>query len=125
MTGGTATNFGVAAPAPPASINGAYSPAFGSALSVQTDATGFGAGLSELDAAYGLITGGNLYLFLSGNLQNNANNIGIFIAGTGGQSTLNAANLGNLGANSLSVMNGSTFSPGIFGRFTHFNINNT
>jgi hypothetical protein len=109
--------------AQPASINGAYDPAFGSALCVQTDATGFGLNQSELDGAYGLITNGNLYLFLSGNLQNNGNNINLFIAGTGGQSTLNAVNPGNLGANNLSVMNGSQFSPGFSATYA-FNINN-
>ena len=60
--------------AQPASINGAYDPAFSAALSVQSDATGFGPGESELDGAYGLITSGTLYLFLSGTLQNNGNN---------------------------------------------------
>jgi hypothetical protein len=110
--------------AQPASINGSYDPAFGSALCLQTDATGFGLNLSELDAAYGLIANGNLYLFFSGNLQNNGNNINLFIAGTNGQSTLNAANPGNLELNNLSVMNGSQFSPG-FTPIYAFNINNT
>ncbi len=110
--------------AQPASINGSYDPAFGSPLAVQTDATGFGLNYSELDAAYGLIANGNLYLFFSGNLQNNGNNINLFIGGTDGQSTLNAANPGNLGLNNLSVMNGSTFSPG-FSAVYAFNINNT
>jgi hypothetical protein len=110
--------------AQPASINGSYDPAFGSAFSVQTDATGFGLNQSELDGAYGLIDNGNLYLFFSGNLQNNGNNINLFIGGTNGQSTLNAANPGNLGLNNLSVMNGSKFSPG-FSAVYAFNINNT
>ena len=114
----------MAAHAQPASINGNYDPAFGRPLAVQTDATGFGLNYSELDAAYGLIANGNLYLFLSGNLQNNGNNINLFIAGAGGQSTLNAANPGNLGLNNLSVMNGSKFSPGFTGVYA-FNINNT
>jgi hypothetical protein len=110
--------------AQPASINGAYDPAFGSALSVQTDATGFGSLLSEMDGSYGLITGGTLYLFISGNLQNNANNINIFIAdGRSGQSTLAAVNPGNLGANNLSAMNGSKFSTGFSATYA-FNINN-
>jgi hypothetical protein len=113
-----------AARAQPASINGSYDPAFGGALSVQTDATGFGLNYSELDGAYGLITNGTLYLFFSGNLQNNGNNINLFIAGSDGQSTLNAANPGNLGLNNLSVMNGSKFSPG-FTAIYAFNINNT
>ena len=109
--------------AQPASINGAYDPAFGSPLAVQTDATGFGLNDSELDGAYGLIANGNLYLFLSGNLQNNGNNINLFIAGAGGQSALSALNPGNLGANNLSVMNGSRFSPGFLAIYA-FNINN-
>ncbi len=109
--------------AQPVSINGNYDPTFGSALAVQTDATGFGLNDSELDGAYGLIANGNLYLFFSGNLQNNGNNINIFIAGPGGQSTLKAANPGNLGANNLSVMNGSQFSPGFLATYA-FNINN-
>ncbi|MGA2245049.1 MAG: hypothetical protein ABSH48_08625 [Verrucomicrobiota bacterium] len=110
--------------AQPSTINGAYDPAFGSALCVQTDATGFGALYNELDAAYGFVAGGELYLFYSGNLQNNSNNLNIFIAaGRAGQSTLNAANPGNLGANSLSVMNGSKFSTGFSATFA-LNINN-
>jgi len=109
--------------AQPASINGTYDSAFGSALGIQTDATGFGQTYSELDAGYGLIKGGNLYLFLSGNLQNNGNNINLFIAGAGGQSTLSALNTGNQGANDLSVMNGSQFSSG-FSAIYGFNVNN-
>jgi hypothetical protein len=116
------------APAQPASINGAYDPAFGSALSIQTDATGFGLNDSELDAAYGLITNGTLYLFFSGNLQNNGNNLNVFIAGTNGQGTLAAASLGpgvgEVATNSLSIMNGSKFSPG-FTAIYAININNT
>jgi len=89
---------------------------YGSALSVQTINTGFGnasantdsSGGSELDAAYGTITGGNLYLFMAGNYENNGNNLAIFVSGgAAGQSTANF--------NSLSGMdnfNGSTFSPG-------------
>jgi glycosidase len=110
--------------AQPASLNGTYDPAFGGALAVQTDATGFGAAQSELDAGYGLIANGELYLFFSGNLQNNSNNINVFIAdGRTGQSVLAAVNPGNLGPNPLSVMNGSLFSSGFFATYA-FNINN-
>jgi glycosidase len=118
------SGLAAAAFAQPASINGGYDPAFGGALSVQTDATGFGLNYSELDGAYGFVTNGNLCLFISGNLQNNGNNINIFIGGTNGQSTLSAVNPGNLGLNNLSVMNGSEFSPG-FSAIYAFNINNT
>jgi glycosidase len=118
------SDAGKSAIAQPASINGAYDLAFGNALSIQTDATGFGPMLSELDGGYGLIAGGTLYLFISGNLQNNANNINIFIAdGRAGQGTLAAVNPGNLGANNLSVMNGSKFSAGFSATYA-FNINN-
>ena len=110
--------------AQPASINGSYDRAFGSPLSVQTDATGFGLNYSELDAAYGFVTNGVLYLFLPGNLQNNGNNINLFIAGTNGLATLNAENPGNLALNNLSVMNGSAFSAGFTAVYA-FNINNT
>ena len=108
----------------PASIDGGYDPAFGGAFCIQTVATGFGATYNELDGGYGLIAGGKLYLFISGNLQNNSNSINLFIAdGRPGQSTLSAVNPGNLGANNLAVMNGSKFSAGFSATYA-FNINN-
>ena len=72
---------------------------YGSPLAVQTVNTGFGdstvgdgtsSGGSELDAAYGNISGTTLYLFLAGNFENNGNLCNIFIddGGSGGQSTL-------------------------------------
>jgi len=90
---------------------------YGSALAVQTINTGFGdstsgdgnsLGGSELDAAYGQISGGNLYLFLSGNFENNGNHVNVFVAGgTAGQSTLSLP-----ATASMATMNGSVFSPG-------------
>jgi len=88
---------------------------YGAPLAVQTINTGFGNSGgggddtlgSELDAAYGSISGGNLYLFLAGDYQNNGNHLNIFIAdGRTGQSTLNTS------VSPLNAMNGSTFSPG-------------
>ncbi len=87
---------------------------YGSPLAVQTINTGFGnsagggdATGSELDAAYGNISGGNLYLFVAGDFQNNGNSLNIFIAdGRTGQSTLSTS------VSPLSAMNGSVFSPG-------------
>jgi hypothetical protein len=89
---------------------------YGSALSLQSINTGFGlaaggndsANGSELDAAYGTISGGNLYLFLAGNYENNGNHLNVFVDGGAlGQSTL------NLNANSgFNTVNGSVFSPG-------------
>jgi hypothetical protein len=104
-------------------VNGAYDPAFGGAIAVQTDATGFGVDYNELDAAYGFMAGGKLCLFFSGNLQNNSNNLNLFLAdGRSGQSVLAAVNSGNLGDNSLAVMNGSKFSSGFLATYA-FNIN--
>ncbi|HLX95040.1 MAG TPA: PEP-CTERM sorting domain-containing protein [Verrucomicrobiae bacterium] len=104
-------------------LNGTVSPSFyGSPLAGQTINTGFGnaaggndsAGGSELDAAYGTISGGNLYLFLAGNVENNGNHLNVFIAGgaAGGQNVLNAPATGT-----LATMNGSTFSPGFNATF--------
>jgi len=89
---------------------------YGSALAVQTINTGFGnaaggndsVGGSELDAAYGKISGGNLYLFLAGNFENNGNHLNVFINGGAlGQNTLAVPATGTMQA-----MNGSVFSPG-------------
>lgn len=92
---------------------------YGSPLAVQTINTGFGnatgsdsTGGSELDAAYGTISGGNLYLFLAGNFENNGNHLNLFIAGGGsGQSTLSTS------GGTLASMNGSTFSSGFSATF--------
>src|SRR5438552_18239822 len=86
-------------------IDGTLDPAYGRALTSQGNPTGFGdstsgdgtsAGGSELDAGYGTISGGNLNIFLAGNVEinqnpgGNANHWDIFIAtGAPGQSTLN------------------------------------
>ena len=98
-------------------VDGYLDAGYGSALATQTCNTSYGnagtagtdsAGGSELDATYGTIQSGNLYLFLAGNFQNNGNNAIIWIQGaSGGQSTLNIT--GGWGA---SALNGSTFSPG-------------
>lgn len=93
---------------------------YGSALAVQTINTGFGdatggdsTGGSELDAAYGQISGGNLYLFLAGSFQNNGNHLNLFVdGGAAGQSTLALPATGTMKA-----MNGSVFSPGFQATF--------
>ena len=91
---------------------------YGSPLAVQTINTGFGDSSgasggddyngSELDAAYGIVSGGDLYLFLAGDVQGGTsqNSLQIFIGGGGstvGQSTLNTS------VSPLSNMNGSVF----------------
>jgi hypothetical protein len=104
-------------------LNGTVNNAFyGSPLAVQTINTGFGdaaggadsAGGSELDAAYGKISGGNLYLFLAGNVEANGNHLNVFIAGgAAGQSILAAPTANVMGP----AMNGSVFSPGFQATF--------
>jgi fibronectin-binding autotransporter adhesin len=104
---------------------------FGAPLSTQTIDTGFGdstsgdgqsVGGSELDAAYATIQNGNLYVFISGNLEaaestvsgSSANHVVLFIdAGvSGGENVLTAGSSGY-----LSHANGSTFSPGFNATF--------
>jgi hypothetical protein len=92
---------------------------YGGPLAVQNVNSGFGASTgagtgddyngSELDAAYGTVSGGDLYLFLSGDVAGGTspNSIQIFLGGGGstvGQSTLNTS------ISPLSNMNGSTFA---------------
>lgn len=98
-------------------LNGTLNSGFyGSPLTVQTINTGFGnaaggadsAGGSELDAAYGQISGGNLYLFLAGNFENNGNHLNVFISGgAAGQGILAAP-----ATATLQTMNNSVFSSG-------------
>lgn len=91
---------------------------YGSPLATQTINTGFGdntsssgtsSGGSELDAIYSISTNGYLYLFISGNVQANGNNMNIFIAG-GSPSGQQVLQIG--GAPPEAAMNGSSFSPG-------------
>jgi hypothetical protein len=102
-------------------LNGTVNTSFyGSPLAVQTINTGFGnatggdsANGSELDAAYGQVSGGNLYLFLAGNIENNGNHLNLFVdGGAPGQSTLALPTTGTMKA-----MNGSVFSPGFQATF--------
>lgn len=71
---------------------------YGQAVSLQTVQTGFGdgnpAGGSELDAAYSRVEGSTLYLMLTGNLENNFNNLNIFIdSRPGGQNVVQTAHM--------------------------------
>lgn len=100
-------------------LDGTLNTAFyGAPRAVQSINTGFGdstfadgnsSGGSELDAAYGVVAGGNLNLFISGNVEGNfsPNDINVFIdSNQGGQNTL------NLTSGYGQPMNGSVFSPG-------------
>src|SRR4051794_23346393 len=96
------------------SINGSYDADYGAPLGTQTNNTGFGdstsgdgtsGGGSELDGIYSVVSGGNLNILITGNLETNFNHLNLFIAdGRPGQNTINAN--GALGA-----MNTSKFSP--------------
>ncbi|MGC2047549.1 MAG: PEP-CTERM sorting domain-containing protein [Gallionella sp.] len=89
-------------------VDGTRDAQYGSALAVQTVETGFGDNFSELDAAYGLIDSGKLYLMLTGNIEANFNKLEIFVdSKAGGQSTFTSA--GNDNANR---MNGLVFDAG-------------
>ncbi len=90
-------------------VDGAVSADNGPARSVQAVETGFGDNFSELDAAYGVITSGRLYLALTGNIEANFNVIEIFIDSVpGGESTLS----GLPGNNGAAGMTGLSFDSG-------------
>jgi glycosidase len=101
-------------------VDGTLNPSegYGNPVAVQTVNTGFGdntssngasSGGSELDAVYAIATNGYLYLFIAGNVQNNGNNIDVFIAGgqSGSQHILEIG-----GSPGEAAMNGSTFCAG-------------
>lgn len=116
-----ATSFSFARTASAAiTIDGSLDAGYGSAAAVNINPTGFGdsnytagpntpdASGSETDAAYGVIQGGNLNIFLSGNSENNGNHWNVFVDdGRIGQSTLALP-----ATATMQAMNGSTFSPG-------------
>ncbi len=117
-------------PAPPLSayftIDGILDPAYGCPIVVQQLATQFGtqsttnlqsnAGGSQLDAAYGLIQNNVLFLFLTGNLENNGNEVQIyFMTATNGVSTLSTNNnQTSVGGNPINALakQGFTFDGG-------------
>lgn len=84
-------------------INGQLDPIYGPAIALQQNPTGFGnsdlgqvgpANGSELDGAYGFVSGGNLHLFLTGNLESNFNKVEIFFDTiAGGQNKLRGDNV--------------------------------
>jgi len=84
-------------------IDGLRDAQYGTAKAVQSVGTQFGnstsgnqssANGSELDAAYGIVEGGNLHLFFSGNLETNFNKLDIFVdSQAGGQNRLRGDNV--------------------------------
>lgn len=67
--------------------------------SLQTVETGFGDNFSELNAAWGQVQGGVLYLTLTGNLESNFNKLNIFIDSVAGGENVITNNTGNGGNN--------------------------
>jgi hypothetical protein len=89
-------------------VDGTKDAAYGSALAVQTVQTGFGDNNSELNAGYGVIDSGKLYLMLTGNVEANFNRLEIFVdSKAGGQSVFDSS--GNDNANR---MDGLVFDAG-------------
>lgn len=97
-------------------VDGTLDGAYGNALSVQTIATDYGSGTAasggnQLDAAYGSIQGGNLYLFFAGNTSD-GNSLHIYLSDgqAGGQSTFNVSG-GSYTSTASTTLDGSLFSP--------------
>ncbi len=89
-------------------VDGTRDGLYGGPLAVQTVETGFGDNFSEMNAGYGLLDGGRLYLMLTGNIEANFNKLEIFIdSKAGGQAIFDSA--GNDGA---SAMDGLEFDTG-------------
>lgn len=81
---------------------------YGAALAVQTTQTGFTDNLSELNAAFGVISGGRLQLAITGNITNIFNNIEVFLdSRPGGQNVYASA-----GNDNTAAMNGFVFDSG-------------
>lgn len=86
----------------PVTVDGLYDALYGPPVAVQVNGTAFGnnnvghpgfANGSELDAAYGVFSGGNLHLLLTGNLESNFNKLEVFIDSVaGGQKQLRGDN---------------------------------
>ncbi len=99
----------VAAVAAPV-INGSIAgDSYGAARSVQTVETGFGDNQSELNAAYGRVEGGRLYLALTGNIEANFNKLEILIDSRAGGYNQFPNTPGNDGAGN---MDGLIFDAG-------------
>jgi hypothetical protein len=100
-------------------VDGSKDVAYGAALAVQTVETHFGDGNplggSELDAAYAVVTGGRLYLMLTGNLENNYNTLEVFIdSKAGGENVLSPTPQYDVNGAPWTSPNlgGMTFDPG-------------
>ncbi|MCC6285681.1 MAG: hypothetical protein IT439_10365 [Phycisphaerales bacterium] len=84
------------------------------------DGTPVGGGGSEIDYVRAVVNGGNLYLFIAGNLEANGNGLNLFFdTGAGGQNSLlfnNASFTNPINPDQLDVLNvqnGTTFDAGM------------
>lgn len=104
-------------------VDGTLDAEYGAPRAVQTVQTGFGdanppgnLGGSELDAAYARISGGRLYVLLTGNHEPNFNKLEIFIdSRAGGENTLSSTpgyDFNGGGSWISSNLNGMTFDAG-------------
>lgn len=80
-------------------LDGSRDAAYGPALSVQTVETQFGDNFSELNAAYAVVSGGNLHLLLTGQVENNFNKLNIFIDSVAGGQNVLTSDANNGGTN--------------------------
>ena len=87
-------------------VDGSRELSYGAAVSVQTIETGFGDNQSEWNAAYAHVENEKLYLFFSGNLEDNFNKLEVFLDAGDGVTSNVFASAGNDGSAS---MNGMTF----------------
>jgi hypothetical protein len=99
-------------------VDGTLDAAYGGPLAVQTVETQFGdstggiSGGGELDAGYAAISGGRLYIMLTGNVEPNFNKVSVFIDSTpGGENVL--TNIPQYDFNNVSQnFGGLTFDAG-------------
>lgn len=115
-------------------MNGLRDTTYGDARAVQTVQTGFGDAAppgdpsgSELDAAYGVIRSGRLYLMFTGNLERNFNVLEIFIdSRAGGENILTGTPVyggqfnAPAGPYRSSVLGGMRFDAGFFADYHVF-----
>lgn len=98
-------------------VDGTLDSSYGSALALQQNVTGFGTANgsggvgSELDGAYAQISGGNLYIMLTGDLQQSGNKLDLWIdTGAAGQNVISGLTQGS--TDNVANWNGATLSAG-------------
>jgi hypothetical protein len=90
-------------------VDGTVDAEYGTALAVQNSYTQWGDNQNELNAAYATISGGNLHLMLTGNLQDNGNSLDIFIDSvSGGMNVLSSLT----SSDNFAGLNGFQFDTG-------------